>query len=424
MKRNLVVLGGGTAGTTVVNKLRKKLAINKWSITVIDKDNQHIYQPGLLLLPFGVYQPGDLVKARDRFFPTGVEYIRAEVDRVDPQTCEVHLTSGVKVPFHQLIIATGTAPRPEQTPGLTDPAIWHRSAFDFYTLDGAVALKKALAEFEGGRLIIHISEMPIKCPVAPLEFAFLADAYFAKRKMREKVEIIFVTPLEGAFTKPVSSRELSRMLSKREIHLESDFVIEHIDPERKVMVSMDEREIPFDLLVSIPVNMGADFIARSGLGDDLNYVPVNKETFLSKKYPNIFALGDASDAPASKAGSVAHFAIDLFVENFVEHVNGREMTHKFDGHANCFIESGNGKGLLIDFNYLVEPLKGMFPVPVIGPFSLLKESRINHLGKLAFRWVYWNLLIRGRRIPISALMSMAGKKEEIQKEGVGVNASN
>ncbi len=424
MKRNLVVLGGGTAGTTVVNKLRKKLAINEWSITVIDKDNEHLYQPGLLLLPFGVYKPGELVKARDRFFPTGVEYIQAEVDRVDPQAREVHLTSGVKVPFHQLIIATGTAPRPEQTPGLTDPAIWHRSAFDFYTLDGSVALKEALAEFEGGRLIIHISEMPIKCPVAPLEFAFLADAYFAKRKMREKVEITFVTPLEGAFTKPVSSRELGRMLSEREIHLESDFVIEHIDPERKVMVSMDEREIPFDLLVSVPVNMGADFIARSGLGDDLNYVPVNKETFLSKKYPNIFALGDASDIPASKAGSVAHFAIDLFVENFVEHVNGREMTHKFDGHANCFIESGNGKGLLIDFNYLVQPLKGMFPVPVIGPFSLLKESRINHLGKLAFRWVYWNLLIRGRRIPISALMSMAGKKEEMQKEGVGVNASN
>ena len=424
MKRNLVVLGGGTAGTTVVNKLRKKLAMNDWSITVIDKDNDHLYQPGLLLLPFGVYQPDDLVKARDRFFPTGVEYIRAEVDRVDPLAREVLLTSGVKVPFHQLIIATGTAPRPDQTPGLIDPAIWQRSAFQFYTLDGSVALKKALAEFEGGRLVIHISEMPIKCPVAPLEFAFLADAYFIKRKMREKVEIIFVTPLEGAFTKPVSSRELSRMLSEREIHLEPDFVIEHIDPERKVLVSMDEREIPFDLLVTVPVNMGADFIARSGLGDDLNYVPVNKETFLSKKYPNIFVLGDASDIPASKAGSVAHFAIDLFVENFVEHVNGREMTHKFDGHANCFIESGNGKGLLIDFNYLIQPLKGMFPLPVIGPFSLIKESRINHLGKLAFRWVYWNLLIRGRRIPISALMSMAGKKEEMKKEGVGVNASN
>ena len=214
------------------------------------------------------------------------------------------------------------------------------------------------------------------------------------------------------------------MLADRKITLEPDFVIEHIDPEAKMLVSMDEREIPFDLLVSVPVNMGADFLARSGMGNDLNYVPVDKETFLSKKYPNVFALGDASDIPASKAGSVAHFAIDLFAENFVDYINGSVMKHHFDGHANCYIESGNGKGLLIDFNYTVEPLTGKFPLPVIGPFPLLKESRFNHLGKLAFRWIYWNLLLKGRWIPIPALMSMAGKTQVKEKEGVGSNASH
>lgn len=422
--KKLVVLGGGTAGTMVVNKLHKKLDAKEWSITVVDKDNDHLYQPGLLLLPFSVYEPKELVKKRDHFFPKDVEYIRSEIDKVAPENNEVILRDGRVIKYDQLVIATGTSPRPDQTPGMDDPMVWHKSVFDFYTLAGSVALREALNSFKGGRLVVHISEMPIKCPVAPLEFTFLAEAFFKQRNMRDKVEIVYVTPLEGAFTKPVCSKYLGWMLDERDIKLEPDFVIERIDPEAKTLVSMDEREIPFDLLVTIPVNMGADFLAGSGLVDELNYVSVDKETFLSKKYPNIFALGDASDIPASKAGSVAHFAIDLFSENFVDYVNGRPMKHNFDGHANCFIESGNGKGLLIDFNYTVEPLTGMFPLPVVGPFPLLKESRWNHMGKLAFRWIYWNLLLKGRWIPIPALMSMAGKRQVTEKKGVGTDASH
>jgi len=413
--KKLLVLGGGTAGTMVVNKLRKKLRSDQWSITVVDRDNKHVYQPGLLLLPFGVYRPEELVKKRDHFFPDGVEFIRAEVDKVVPDANHVLLTDGRIIDYDQLVIATGTSPRPDQTPGMDDPANWRKSVFDFFTMDGSVALRDALATWPGGRLAIHITEMPIKCPVAPLEFAFLADAFFEERKMRDKVEIVYVTPLEGAFTKPTASKRLGTMLEDRKIKLEPDFIVERIDPETKTLVSMDEREVPFDLLVTIPLNMGADFIARSGMGDELNYVPVDKETFLSKTYANVFALGDASDIPASKAGSVAHFAIELFAENFVDYIEGRSMKHRFDGHANCFIESGHGKGLLIDFNYTTEPLTGKFPIPIIGPLPLLKESRFNHMGKLAFRWIYWNMLIKGRRIPIPALMSMAGKRQVTSK---------
>jgi len=413
--KRLVVLGGGTAGTMVVNKLRKKLKSEEWSIKVIDKDNDHLYQPGLLLLPFGVYRPEELVKKRDHFFPDNVEFIRAEIDKIVPETNHVVLMDGRIVEYDELVIATGTSPRPDQTQGMDDPAIWRKSVFDFFTLEGSVALRDALATWPGGRLVIHITEMPIKCPVAPLEFAFLADAFFEERKMRNKVEIVYVTPLEGAFTKPVASEHLGTMLEDRNIKLEPDFMIEHIDPETKTLVSMDEREVPFDLLVTIPLNMGADFIARSSMGDELNYVPVDKETFLSKTYANVFALGDASDIPASKAGSVAHFAIELFAENFVDHIEGRSMKHRFDGHANCFIESGRGKGLLIDFNYTTEPLTGKFPLAIIGPLPLLKESRMNHMGKLAFRWIYWNMLIKGRRIPIPALMSMSGKRQTTSK---------
>ncbi|MDH5504676.1 MAG: NAD(P)/FAD-dependent oxidoreductase, partial [Acidimicrobiia bacterium] len=222
------------------------------------------------------------------------------------------------------------------------------------------------------------------------------------------------TPLDGAFTKPVASAALGTMLSDRNVAVEPDFIIERVDDGK--IVSYDEREIPFDLLVTVPLNMGADFVAASGLGDELNYVPVNKQNFLSDKYDNIFAIGDASNIPASKAGSVAHFAVDLFAENFVSHVAGEEMVHFFDGHANCFIESGDGKGMLIDFNYDTQPLPGKYPLPGVGPFSLLEESRVNHQGKLFFKWMYWNLLLKGRPLPVPALMSMAGKEEPKELE--------
>jgi sulfide:quinone oxidoreductase len=413
--KNLLILGAGSAGTMAANKLFKKLDKNEWTITVVDQDNQHLYQPGLLLLPFGVYEPKELVKSREQLLRSAIDFIVAKVSVVHPEQNIVELEDGRTLDYDFLIIASGTTPRPDQTPGLMDPAIWYTSAFDFYTLAESIALRHALSKFKGGHLVVHILEMPIKCPVAPLEFTFLADAYFEERKMRDGVEITYVTPLEGAFTKPVSSEYLGHMLEERNIHLEPDFVVDRIDPQTKTLVSMDEREIPFDLLVTVPVNMGANFVGISGMGDDLNYLPVDKETFLSKKYDNIFALGDASDIPASKAGSVAHFATDLFAENFMEYIHGRPMTHNFDGHANCFIESGHGKGLLIDFNYTTEPLTGMFPLPFVGPFSLLKESHINHLGKLAFRWIYWNMLMKARHIPISSKMSMTGKREVIQK---------
>ena len=411
MKR-LLVLGAGTAGTMAINKLRPMLPESEWQITVVEPSDVHHYQPGYLFLPFGAYTPEETIEPTDRFIPEGVIRVRAEVDRVDADANVVHLSNGETLAYDYLIIATGTSPRPDQTPGMDDEAVWRDTVHEFYTFEGAVALRDKLETWPGGRLVVHVTEMPIKCPVAPLEFTFLADAYFAEKGMRDQVEIVYVTPLEGAFTKPVASKLLGHMLEDRKIGLESDFMIDQVDGEAQKIVSMDEREVSFDLLVTVPLNMGADFVGRSGLGDDLNYVPVDKHTLLSTKHDNIFAIGDASNIPASKAGSVAHFSVDLFPENFLNHVHGRPMTRAFDGHANCFIESGHGKGMLIDFNYDTEPLPGKYPIPGIGPFSLLKETELNHLGKLAFRWMYWNLLLPGKDLPLPALMSMAGKQTD------------
>ena len=275
-----------------------------------------------------------------------------------------------------------------------------------------MALAQKLATWPGGKLVIHITEMPIKCPVAPLEFAFLADDYFKGKGMRDAVDITYVTPLDAAFTKPIAAEAFGNTLEEKGVTVVPDFMIESVDSAEKKIVAYDETEVPFDLLVTIPLNMGADFVARSGLGNDLNLVPVDKFTQQSKAYPNIFALGDANDIPASKAGSVAHFEVDIFLDNFLQLVSGSAMTHKFDGHANCFIETGAGKAMLIDFNYDTEPLPGKFPYS-IGPLGLLKESHLNHFGKLAFRWVYWNMLMPGRPLPISSLMTLSGKQTEL-----------
>ena len=409
MKR-VLILGAGTAGTMVANKLSERLD-DDWSLTIVDQDETHYYQPGFLFIPFGIYSPDDVVKPKIDFLPPRAEVVNGTIDLIEPADNRVKLADGTTIDYEYLVIATGAHIRPDETPGL-ESSEYGKTVHDFYTLEGAKALADTLRFWEGGRLVVNIIEMPIKCPVAPLEFTFLADAFFTEQGLRDKVDITYVTPLEGAFTKPVASKYLGSMLEDRGIDIESDFMVESIDPEEKKLISYDEREIPYDLLVTVPLNMGADFVEESGLGDELNFVPVDKETLLSTEYDNIFAIGDASNIPASKAGSVAHFAMDLFPQNFLRHIQGLHMTEKFDGHANCFIETGAGKGLLIDFNYETEPLPGKYPLPGIGPFSLLQETEMNHWGKVMFRWMYWNVLLPGKELPLPALMSMAGKQTE------------
>ena len=407
----LLILGGGTAGTMAANTLRKSLGSN-WSITVIDADDHHRYQPGYLFIPFGTYQPTQVTKSRRKVLHKDIALIYGEIDRVEADANRVLLSDGRVFDYDQLIIATGVEPRPDQTPGM-DGEGWRDTIHEFYTYEGSVALAKKLEDWQGGRLVVHITEMPIKCPVAPLEFSFLADDYFKKRGMRDKVELVYVTPLDAAFTKPIAAEAFGNTLEEKGITVVPDFMIESVDGEAGRIVAYDETEVEFDLLVTIPLNMGAEYIARSGLGNELNLVPVDKFTQQSDEYPNIFALGDANNIPASKAGSVAHFEVDVFAENFVQHIAGKPMTHKFDGHANCFIETGGGKAMLIDFNYDTEPLPGTFPYGSFGPMKLLKESSLNHLGKMGFRWVYWNMLMPGRKMPISTHMSTTGKRLDL-----------
>jgi len=407
--KKLLILGAGTAGTMVANRMARLLDSTEWQITIVDQHETHYYQPGFLFIPFGMYSKNDVIKPKRDFVPAGVEFILSPIELIEPEHNRVKLAKdGRYLQYDFLVIATGTRTHPEQTPGLQEHE-WYKSIFDFYTIEGAVALAKHLRTWQGGRLVLNVVENPIKCPVAPLEFIMLADWFFHEQGIRNRVELIYATPLPGAFTKPIASKHLGDILDRKGVKIEPEFNVMEVQPDAKKIVSYDEREIAYDLLITVPVNMGDEAIARSGLGDELNYVEVDKHTFVSPKYANIFALGDAAALPTSKAGSVAHFAVDCFSENFLRYVDGLEMLPTFDGHANCFIESGFGKGLLIDFNYDVEPLPGHYPLPGVGPFTLLQESEANHWGKMMFRWMYWNILLKGQELPLPARMSMAGK---------------
>jgi sulfide:quinone oxidoreductase len=408
--KNVVILGSGTAGTMMANRLRKRATASDLHITIVDQDRRHYYQPGFLFIPFGIHSERDVIQPKRRFIPNGVEYIQAEIDRVEPHHNRVVLGRNGPLNYDLLIIATGAKIAPDQTEGMTG-ADWRERVFDFYTLEGALALQAALRDWKGGSLVVHVCEMPIKCPVAPLEFVFLADWWLSRQGLRDKTELVYVTPLSGAFTKPIASRALAHLLKEKRISVVTDFSIGRVDNEQHKIISWDGKEVAYDLLATVPTNMGDAAMERSGLGDELNFVATDRHTLQSRQHQNIFVIGDATDLPTSKAGSVAHFESEILTENILHYIKGEPLEAGFDGHANCFIESGYGKGVLLDFNYELEPVEGTYPFPIFGPFSLLRERGMNHWGKLAFKWIYWNALLKALPLPaISGRMSRAGKQ--------------
>jgi sulfide:quinone oxidoreductase len=408
MAVRIVVLGGGTGGTLAANRLRRHFPIDDVHLTVVDQDDSHVYQPGLLFVPFGLTSPDDIVRPRHAQLHTGIEYLQSPIDRVDIETRKVYLERGAPVPYDILVVATGATLLPAETEGLLGPG-WMERVFTFYSLEGAAALAAALTRFDRGRLVVNVVDMPIKCPVAPLEFCFLADWFFREHGVRDRIDITFATPLDGAFTKPVAAAALAGLLEEKGVNLVTEFNTGTVDGEAGKLVAYDGREIAFDLAAVVPLHGGAEYVGRSpGLGDELNFVPADPHTLQSHARPEIFVLGDAADLPTSKAGSVTHFEGEVLVENVRRFVAGEALDGRYDGHANCFVETGFNKALLIDFNYETEPLPGHFPAKIGLP--LLKESRANHIGKLMFQWMYWHRLLPGLDIPaVGADMPTAGK---------------
>ena len=411
MPKRVVILGGGTGGTLSANRLRRLYPTDDLEIVVVDQDDAHVYQPGLLFVPFGLAHADEIVRSRAHQLHKGIEFRQVPIDHVDTESDSVQLQDGTVLEYDALVVATGSVLVEEETEGLTGPG-WREKVFTFYDRDGAVALHDALEYFEGGRVVVNVVDMPIKCPVAPLEFCFLADWFFQQQGVRERVELTYVTPLDGAFTKPVAAARLAGLLEEKGVALVTEFNTGEVDGPGGRLVSYDGREVGFDLAVVVPLHGGAAYVSRSpGLGDDLGFVPVDVHTLQSNARSNVFAIGDAAGVPTSKAGSVTHFEGEVLVENIRRFLADEPLDGSYDGHANCFIETGFGKALLIDFNYDVEPLPGHFPAGVGLP--LLKESRLNHLGKLMFQSLYWHSLLPGHDLPgVGSAMPTRGKDKE------------
>jgi sulfide:quinone oxidoreductase len=409
--RKILILGSGAGGTIVANMLRKELLESEWEITIIDRQEQHHYQAGYLFIPFGVYSEHDVIKPKKEFIPKGVNFVLDNVVKINSEERQVETETGGQYNYDWLVIATGCDIAPVEIDGMMDG--WGTDIFDFYTLDGSLELYKRLKYFNSGKVVLNIAEFPYKCPIAPLEFVFMADWFFTVNGVRDKVEIEFVTPLDNVFTKPVATKILAQFAAKKNIKVTPYFDLAQVNANEKTIESGKGEKVGYDLLVAIPPNVGDKALIDSGVSDAVGFVPTDNHTLKSEKLDRVFVIGDTTNVPTSKAGSVAHYQAYTVVENLIREIDGHAAKPTFDGHATCFLASGFEKAILLDFNYDVEPLPGKFPFPGMGPFSLLQESLNNHWGKMMFRWVYWNLMMKGLDLPLEPQMNLAGKLRKV-----------
>jgi len=409
--RKILILGSGAGGTIVANMLRKDLFESEWEITIIDRKERHHYQAGYLFIPFGVYSENDVVKPKKEFIPKGVEFVLDNVVKINTDERRVETEKGDRYDYDWLVIATGCEIAPEEIDGMTDG--WGKDIFDFYTLGGSLELFKKLKYFDSGKVVLNIAEFPYKCPIAPLEFVFMADWFFIVNGVRDKVEIEFVTPMDNVFTKPVAAKILAEFAAKKNIKVTPHFDLVQVNANEKTIESGKGDKVGYDLLVAIPPNVGDKALIDSGISDAVGFVPTDNHTLKAENLDRVFVIGDTTNVPTSKAGSVAHYQAYTLVENMIREIDGHKPKPTFDGHATCFLASGFEKAILLDFNYDVEPLPGKFPFPGMGPFSLLQESLNNYWGKMMFRWVYWNLMMKGLDLPLEPQMNIAGKLRKV-----------
>lgn len=386
MKR-IVILGAGTGGTILANKLVRSLP-SDWSVVVVDSGDVHLYQPGLTYVPFeGPAAERRMVRPRGATLRPGVTWLHAEVTELDLTDQRIELLPSGELGWDLLVIATGARLRPDLMPGLVGQDE-RRDVFDLYTLGGAQALRHRLESFHEGRFVVGVSSGPIKAPNAPIEALFLADELLRKRGDRHRVDLVLATPHEAVFP-----HTLANLLEQKQILVETNVLIREIDREGRRLFSAGNRATEYDLLAMVPPHSGAAFLERAGFAR--GWVPTHPATLEARELPGVFVLGDATDLPTPKLGSVAHYEAELLADNLLRQVQGRPPLPTFDGHASSFIEIGDGRAMLLDRDYAHAPAPGR-----LGWFRLLEQSRLAHFGKRGFPLVYWNVVLPGRPLPL------------------------
>jgi sulfide:quinone oxidoreductase len=381
----IVILGGGVGGTLTANllarRLRRRIDAGTDTVTVVDRTGQHVYQPGFMYIAMGGERAAHLQRPERSLLDRRVSLIVGDVERVDAEARTIRLHDGGALPYDQLVIATGSRIAPE------DVEHFDQEAHHFYSAEAAARLRTALDGFTGGRIVIGIAGMPYKCPPAPLEVAFLIEAELRERGLRERSELHFCSPIGRAFTIESVSDMATPILEERGIELHTFFNVETIDPERKVIESLEGDALPYDLLILVPPHKGEPFLVTSGLAPGPGgWLPTDRTTLQVGGRPEVYALGDATDLPLSKAGSTAHFEAPVVTERIVAAIEGREVDPgrgDYLGKVMCFFEIGDGKGTLLRFDYDHPPKP---PTP----------NRVWHLGKIVFNKTYWHTVPKGR----------------------------
>jgi sulfide:quinone oxidoreductase len=376
VQNDVLVLGGGVGGTIVANLVAKQVG-DRARVTLVDNTGIHVYQPGFLYVAVGREQPANLMRQESSLLRHDVKLVVDRATFVDTQTQKVVLKSGLTMRYDELLLATGSRTAPEEIPG-------GNAAHDFYTLEGAVRLHRALERFEGGSIVIGVAGIPYKCPPAPVEFAFLLDDYLRSRHIRDKSQIKLLSPLNRAFTIEATSKLVQPILAERGIDLAGFFNVETVDPIAKSVTSLEGESVEYDLLVLVPPHRGQKVIEDSALGDERGWVPVDKHTLKHTTFENIWAIGDATNIPISKSGSVAHYEATVAAAEIAAIVNGETPpAHVYDGKVMCFLETGQGQATTIRFDYDHPPVS---PSP----------SHLWHWAKALFNKTYWHTVPQGR----------------------------
>ncbi len=373
---DVLVIGGGVGGTIVANLVAKEVG-DSARITLVDTTGVHIYQPGFLYVAVGHEKPAALKRPEADLLRSNVKLIIDRVTLIDPAIGKVVLGSGGTLRYDELLIATGSRTVMEEVAG-------GAGAHDFYTMDGATRLSKALKEFEGGTIVIGVAGIPYKCPPAPVEFVFLLDDYLRSRGIREKCEIKLLSPLNRAFTIEATSKLVQPILAERGIELTGFFNVESVDPINKTVTSLEGDTVSYDLLVLVPPHRGQKVIEDSHLGDERGWLPVDKNTLKLNGHEHIWVVGDATNIPISKSGSVAHYEASVAADAIIAEVKGEApSTHVYDGKVMCFLETGKGEATTIRFDYDHPPVS---PTP----------ARRWHWAKTLFNKAYWHTVPQGR----------------------------
>lgn len=397
--QRVVVLGGGVGGTLAANligrKLKSEIRAGAASVTVVDASGAHAYQPGYMYIAMGNEKPEKLVRPERSLLDKNIDLVVDTITAIDTAGQKVTLGSGSVLAYDQLVIATGSRILPETM------ANFEGEAHHFYTAEAAAALRQALNAFQGGKIVIGIAGIPYKCPPAPLEVAFLVESELRERGLREKSELTFLSPINRAFTIESVSEMATPIFGEKGIKLELLAGVSEIDAERKVVITDAFEEHPYDLLICVPPHKGAQVVIDSGIAPKSGWIPTDRHTLQVKtvakpapgtadedipRYPNVYALGDATDLPLSKAGSTAHFEAPVVAERVAAAVQGRQPEGKeasYEGKVMCFFEVGDGKGTLLQFDYNHPPKPP-------------KPSQLWHVGKIMFNKAYWQTVPKGR----------------------------